>query len=105
MYHLPACCCASDVIVIIELEERAGHSVPDGEEAGKWEERGLWLHIQGCIIRAGKSSVRRFVIFTWDLLGEENSPSNALAGHVFASDQGRTLKLLSDLSAEIQSRC
>lgn len=58
------------------------------------------LHHQG-----RKSSVRRFVILTWDLLGEEKSPSNALTDHVFASDQGRTLKLLSDLSREIQTRC
>lgn len=50
------------------------------------------LHHQG-----RKSSVRRFVILTWDLLGEKSSPRNALAGQVFASDQGRTLKILSDL--------
>lgn len=58
------------------------------------------LHHQG-----RKSSVRRFMILTWDLLGEEKSPSNALAGHVFASGQGRTLELLSDLLTEIQTRC
>lgn len=30
-----------------------------------------------------KSSVRRFAILTWDLLGEEMSPRNALTAHVF----------------------
>lgn len=45
--------------------------------------------------RGRKSSVSRFVILTWDVLEEEKSPSNALAGHVCASDQGRTQKLIS----------
>lgn len=47
------------------------------------------LHHQG-----RQSSVRRFVILAWDLLGEQNSPSNVLAGCVFTSDQGRALKPL-----------
>lgn len=44
-----------------------------------------------------KSSVRGFVILTWDLLREERSPSNALMAHVFASDHGRTPELFSYL--------
>lgn len=77
MYHLPACCCASDVIVVIELEQRAGNSVPEvGGVRLVAAQPGL--HDQG-----RKSSVRRFVILTWDLLGKEMSPRNALTGHVF----------------------
>jgi len=93
MYHLPACRGASDVIVIIKLEERAGNSAPGwGGSREVGGARFLAAH-PGLPHQGKKSSVRRFVILTWDLLGEEKSPSNPLTGRGFASDQGRTLKL------------
>lgn len=55
MYHLPACRCASDVIVFTEPEERAGNSVPDGEEAESGRSKPC-----GCISRAASSGQKKF---------------------------------------------
>lgn len=51
----------------------------------------------------GKKSSERSVILTWDLLGENDSPNNVLAGRGFASDQGRNSCLICQQKFKVEA--